>query len=144
MLGTDISESTVGVVGLGEVGQAIVKRLSAFGVSRFIYSGHREKEEGQKLKATFVSFDDLLRDSDFVIVSCPLTDETRGMFNDDAFSKMKRTAVFVNIARGGIVDQVALTKALREGIIFSAGLDVMTPEPLPTNDELLELPNVGK
>lgn len=91
-----------------------------------------------------VSLDQLLKESDFVIVSCPLTNETRNMFNDEAFSKMKNTTVFVNVARGGIVDQGALVKALQNKTIFAAGLDVMTPEPLPKDDVLLSLPNCGE
>lgn len=99
---------------------------------------------GNKIGAFFVSQDELLQKSDFIIVSCPLTKETAKMFNDEAFSKMKKTAVFVNVARGGIVDQPALVRALKNKTIFAAGLDVMTPEPLPKNDPLLSLPNCGK
>lgn len=77
-------------------------------------------------------------------MACPLTKETNGIFNESAFKKMKSTSVFVNIARGGIVDQDALIKALENGTIFSAGLDVVTPEPLPPNHPLLKLPNCGK
>lgn len=141
MLGQDIAGSTVGIIGLGGIGQAIVKRLKPFLVKEFIYTGHREKEEGKQLEAKFVSLDTLAKESDFVIVSCPLNSETEGMCNADFFSKMKKTAVFVNISRGNVVDQPALVKALKEGQIFAAGLDVMTPEPLPPDDELLKLPN---
>jgi glyoxylate/hydroxypyruvate reductase len=98
---------------------------------------------GQELGANFVSLDTLVKDSDFVIVSCPLTTETRGMFNDDIFSKMKSSAVFVNVSRGEVVDQDALVRALKEKKIFGAGLDVMTPEPLPPDNELVKLPNAG-
>ncbi|XP_018319071.1 glyoxylate reductase/hydroxypyruvate reductase [Agrilus planipennis] len=141
LLGTDIENSTVGIVGLGGIGQTIAKRLKAFEVARILYSGHRENPEGKQLGAEFVPLDTLLRESDFVIVSAPLTDETKNMFNDTTFAKMKPTAVFVNIARGPIVDQDALIRALKNGTIFAAGLDVMVPEPLPTNNELLKLPN---
>jgi len=141
MLGQDISGATVGIVGLGGIGQTIVKRLQPFEVKKFLYTGHKEKEEGKKLGAEFVSFDELLQRSDFIIVACPLTPETKEMFNESAFTKMKKTAVFVNVARGGIVDQPALVKALKDRTIFAAGLDVMTPEPLPTDHELLKLPN---
>ncbi|KAJ8967070.1 hypothetical protein NQ314_003116, partial [Rhamnusium bicolor] len=143
MLGQDIVGSTVGVIGLGGIGQAIVRRLKGFEVKQFLYTGHREKEEGKELGAKFVSLDTLTRESDFIIVACPLTPETEGMCNADFFSKMKKTAVFVNISRGQVVDQNALVKALKEGQIFAAGLDVMTPEPLSPTDELLKLPNVG-
>ncbi|XP_025833878.1 glyoxylate reductase/hydroxypyruvate reductase-like [Agrilus planipennis] len=144
LLGTDLENSTVGIVGLGGIGQAIAKRLKAFDIGRLLYSGHREKSEGKQLGAEFVSFKTLLRESDFVIVAAPLTDETRHMFNRTTFSLMKNSSVFVNIARGLIVDQDALIEALKDGTIFAAGLDVMVPEPLPTDSELLKLPNCGK
>lgn len=88
--------------------------------------------------------DTLAEQSDFVIISCPLTDETRGMFNEKIFAKMKNTAVLVNIARGQIINQPDLVKALKDGTIFAAGLDVMYPEPLPPDHELLTLPNCGR
>lgn len=94
--------------------------------------------------AKFVSRDNLLKDSDFVFVIVPLTNETQGMCNDDFFSKMKKTAVFINISRGQVVDQEALKKALRNKTIFAAGIDVMVPEPLQPNDELLDIPNLGE
>ncbi|KAJ8916813.1 hypothetical protein NQ315_005820 [Exocentrus adspersus] len=141
MLGQDISGATVGIIGLGGIGQAIVKRLIPFEVQQFLYTGHREKVEGKELGAKFVSLDTLVRESDFVIVSCPLNSETEEMCNEDFFAKMKKTAVFVNISRGKVVHQPSLVKALRDGQIFAAGLDVMTPEPLPPDDELLKLPN---
>lgn len=93
--------------------------------------------------AKFVSFDQLLCQSDFVIVSCPLTTETAELFNEMSFSKMKKTAVFINVARGGIVNQRALFQALKKETIFAAGLDVTVPEPLPKDHELLKLPNCG-
>lgn len=98
---------------------------------------------GRILGATFVSFEELLRNSDVVIVSCPLTNETKLMFNERAFKMMKKTAVFVNIARGQIVDQPALIKALERKTIFAAGLDVTTPDPLPSGHKMFSLPNCG-
>lgn len=94
--------------------------------------------------AKFVSFDELLRTSDFVVVACPLNKETTGLFDAKAFGKMKPTSVFVNISRGGVVVQDDLIDALRTNKIFAAGLDVMTPEPLPTDHPLLQLDNCGK
>lgn len=144
MLGQDITGSTVGIVGLGGIGQTIVKKLKSFSVDKFLYTGHREKPEGKELGCQFVSLDTLVKESDFVIVACPLTSETKSMFNDEIFNKMKKTSVFVNISRGEVVDQDALIRALKGGKIFAAGLDVMTPEPLPPGHELLKLPNVGE
>lgn len=140
-MGQDIQGSTVGIVGFGGIGQAIAKRLIAFDVGQLIYSGHSPKPQAKELGAEFVSFDELLKRSDFVIIVCPLNEETKEMFNDAAFNKMKPNAILVNVARGGIVDQPALIEALKQGKIFGAGLDVMTPEPLPTDSPLLSLPN---
>lgn len=88
--------------------------------------------------------DTLARQSDFIIVACPLTDETRGMCNAEFFKKMKNTGIIVNISRGEVIDQDALVKALKTGEIYAAGLDVTTPEPLPTDHELIKLPNCGR
>ena len=90
-----------------------------------------------------MSFDELLAQSDYIFVACPLTPETKHLFNADAFDNMKNTSVFVNVARGGVVDQEALYDALKSGKIFAAGLDVMTPEPLPADHPLMSLPNCG-
>ncbi|XP_043803991.1 glyoxylate reductase/hydroxypyruvate reductase-like isoform X1 [Apis laboriosa] len=141
LLGQDLRGSTVGIVGLGNIGQAIVKRLKGFDVGHFIYTGHSRKKAGDELGADFVSLDELLAQSDFVIVATPLNNETRGLFDDNTFNKMKKNAVFVNIARGQIVKTDALIKALRNKTIFAAGLDVTDPEPLPPDHELLQLPN---
>ncbi|KAJ8957512.1 hypothetical protein NQ318_020546 [Aromia moschata] len=145
ILGQDIAGSTVGIIGLGGIGSATARRLQAFEVKEIVYTGHREKPEGIELGARFIPLNEsdyLIRNSDFIFVSVPLTPETEGMCNEEFFSKMKKTAVFVNTSRGKVVDQKALVKALKQGQIFAAGLDVMTPEPLPTDDELLTLPNV--
>ncbi|KAK9883391.1 hypothetical protein WA026_001566 [Henosepilachna vigintioctopunctata] len=140
-LGVDISGSTVGIVGLGGIGQNIVQRLKSFKVARFLYTGHTEKPEGKAIGAEFVPMEILLRESDFVIACIPLTKETEKMFNAEVFSKMKKTAVFVNISRGDVVNQPDLINALKDNMIFAAGLDVTTPEPLPPNHELMTLPN---
>ncbi|XP_011880804.1 PREDICTED: glyoxylate reductase/hydroxypyruvate reductase-like isoform X2 [Vollenhovia emeryi] len=143
MLGHEIRGSTVGIFGLGNIGQATVKRLMGFEVGRFIYTGHSRKKAGDELGATFVSQDELLAQSDFLVITAPLTNETRGLFDDSAFGKMKKTAVFVNVARGQIVNTDSLVRALRDKKIFAAGLDVTDPEPLPPGHELLKLPNVA-
>ncbi|KAG0750473.1 hypothetical protein G6F62_003682 [Rhizopus arrhizus] len=150
LCGSQFTNKTVGIVGLGRIGEAVAYRMKAFGISRIIYSGRKRKPEAEdKLNAEFVSFDTLLAKSDYVIVCCALTKETRHLFNYEAFSKMKKTAVFVNSARGGIVDQDGLVKALEENLIGSAGLDVTDPEPLSPTHKLysfsncLILPHIG-
>ncbi|CAG5095378.1 Similar to GRHPR: Glyoxylate reductase/hydroxypyruvate reductase (Homo sapiens) [Cotesia congregata] len=142
LLGQDVSGSTVGIVGLGMIGLAIAKRLVPFEIGRFLYTGHAPKKSADEIGAEFVSLDDLLELSDFVIVATPLTSETRGLFDDAAFDKMKKTAVFINIGRGAVVKTDALLRALKEKKIFAAGLDVVDPEPLPKDHELLTLPNL--
>lgn len=141
LLGHDLRGSTVGVVGLGGIGQATVKKLIPFEVKKFLYTGHSKKKAGDDLGAVFVSLDQLLEESDFIIVATPLTAETRGLFDDSMFNKMKKNAIFVNVGRGGVVKTDALLKALKNGTIFAAGLDVVDPEPLPRDHELLSLPN---
>lgn len=85
-----------------------------------------------------------MKESDFIIAACPLNEETKGMFNSSAFKSMKNSAVFVNVARGEVAVQEDLIEALKNRTIFAAGLDVMTPEPLPNDSELLKLENCGK
>lgn len=146
MLGKDIKGSTVGIVGLGMIGQTIAKRLQGFELGKLLYTGRTRKAEDveEKYKAQFVSFTELIKSSDFVIIAAPLTDETRGLFNMSVFEQMKNSSVLVNVARGGIVNQEDLFVALKENIIFSAGLDVMDPEPLPKDHPLLTLDNIGE
>ncbi|XP_045477781.1 glyoxylate reductase/hydroxypyruvate reductase-like [Harmonia axyridis] len=141
LMGMEISGSVVGIVGLGSIGQNIVRKLGGFDVKQFLYTGRKPKPEGEKLKAQFVSLDQLTQESDFIFSCLPLTEHTRNIFDYDRFSKMKKTAVFVNVGRGGSVNQPDLVKALRENSILAAGLDVMTPEPLDPNDDLLKLQN---
>ncbi|XP_059048679.1 glyoxylate reductase/hydroxypyruvate reductase-like [Achroia grisella] len=141
-LGKDIRGSTVGIVGFGGIGQATAKRLAGFEVARIIYSGHREKPEGKVLGAEFVSQDDLLKNSDFVVLAAPLTDQTRHMINQTTLAKMKKNAIIINVGRGDLIDQEALYEALKNKDIYAAGLDVTTPEPLPPDHKLLKLSNV--
>ncbi|CAM0141497.1 hypothetical protein VKS41_003788 [Umbelopsis sp. WA50703] len=142
LCGSQFTQKTLGVVGLGRIGEAVAHRLKAFGITNVLYSGRTEKPKAaEKLQAKFVSLDDLLKQSDYIVVCCALTKETKEMFNYAAFEKMKRTAIFVNSARGGIVKQDDLVRALEDKLIASAGLDVTTPEPLSPDSKLLQLPN---
>lgn len=144
LLGQEIRNSTVGIVGFGGIGETIAKRLSGFEIGQFLYCGHSPKKAAEKYNAKFVPFMELVAQSDFVFIICPLTDETRKMFNAKVFAKMKPTSVLINVARGDIVDQEALYDALKNNKIFAAGLDVMSPEPLPSDHQLLTLPNCCK
>ncbi|XP_028029280.1 glyoxylate reductase/hydroxypyruvate reductase-like [Bombyx mandarina] len=141
ILGQDIAGSTVGIIGLGGIGQAVVRRLKGFDVSRFLYCGRSDKPEAKLLGVERVPLQELLEESDFVVLVCPLTNETRHLINADTLKMMKKNAVLVNIARGEIIDHVALYEALKNEQIFAAGLDVVSPEPIPADHPLLTLPN---
>ncbi|CAH1396765.1 unnamed protein product [Nezara viridula] len=141
MCGRGLYKSIVGFVGFGRIGQSVAKKLITFGISKILYSGPRRKLEGDQLGAEYIDLDNLLRQSDFVIVACPLTPETEGMFTAEKFSLMKRSAIFINTTRGAIVDHEALVHALKNKIIAAAGLDVMDPEPLPIDHPLIGLDN---
>ncbi|XP_017022444.1 glyoxylate reductase/hydroxypyruvate reductase [Drosophila kikkawai] len=144
LLGQDIRDSTVGFYGFGGIGQAIAQRLSGFDIDRVLYTTRSRvsPEIEEKFNAKKVDFDTLLAESDFLVIACPLTQETQGLFDATAFNKMKKTTVLVNIARGKIVNQDDLYDALKSNQIFAAGLDVMDPEPLKSTDKLLALDNV--
>lgn len=139
MCGPGLSGSTVGIVGFGRIGQEVAKRLKPFNVKKFLY--HSRSEKQNDVGAQRVSFEAVLRESDFVVATCSLTPETKGIFNEAAFKQMKPKAVFVNTSRGAIVEQAALIGALKNRIIWGAGLDVTTPEPLPLDSELFKLKN---
>ena len=147
--GHEIHGSVVGIVGLGRNGLAIAKRLVPFGISQLLYCDFSHNPLASGLNAEFVSFDELLTRSDYVMCCCSFMQENSKMFNSDAFKKMKKSAVFINTSRGAVVDQDALVDALQNGDIYGAGLDVTTPEPLPvghpllTLNDCLVLPHVG-
>eukprot|EP00911_Craspedida_sp_UC1_P002203 UC1_evm2s1683 len=143
LCGLELAGCTVGIVGLGRIGAAVGRRVLAFGIGKLCYTGRAPRPAGDELGAEHVDLDTLLRTSDVVIATCALTDATRNLFNADAFGKMKSGAVFVNTARGGVVDQDALVAALRDDgqPLAAAGIDVTTPEPLPTDHPLFKLDN---
>lgn len=141
LTGIDLHHATVGIVGLGRIGEAVAQRLQGFDC-RVLYTSRSHKPEIEKRYGVqHAALDDLLAQSDFVTVHCPLTPETKLMFNATRFSQMKSSAIFVNTSRGGLVDQTALYNALKNHDIGGAALDVTTPEPLPLDDPLFTLPN---
>lgn len=141
LVGTCLAGKTVGIMGLGRIGYATAKRFNAFDVKKIIYTASKEKDEAKAIGAEFVTFDKLLTEADIIIVTAAFNEATKGIFNRDAFNKMKNTAFIVNTSRGGLINQDDLVEALKAGKIAGAALDVMTPEPLPPNHELLGLPN---
>lgn len=141
-IGVDLAGRTIGIVGMGRIGFAMASRCHGGWGMRVLYHDKFPNEPAEKqLAATRVDWETLLDESDFVSVHVDLNDETRGMFNAQAFGKMKKTAVFINSARGPIHVQSDLCAALMEGQIFAAGLDVSDPEPIEMDDPLLTLPN---
>ncbi|XP_067839454.1 glyoxylate reductase/hydroxypyruvate reductase-like isoform X2 [Heptranchias perlo] len=142
MCGYGLAGSTVGIVGLGRIGLAIAKRLKPFGVKRFLYAGRQPRPEAAaKIQGEYAPLNKLAEESDFVVISCSFSPQTQGMCNKDLFSKMKKTAIFINTSRGAVVNQDDLHQALTTGQIAAAGLDVTVPEPLPTDHPLLSLKN---
>jgi lactate dehydrogenase-like 2-hydroxyacid dehydrogenase len=138
MVGLDVSGATLGLIGYGGIGRAVARRAQGFGMTVLYYDPYRS-EDGN---AIYTELDQLLAASDIVSIHTPLMPGTRGLMGEREFRLMKPTATFVNTARGGVVDQAALVRALREGWIGSAGLDVQQREPNPDpNDPLLALPN---
>ncbi|MBF4616235.1 phosphoglycerate dehydrogenase [Curtobacterium sp. VKM Ac-1376] len=139
--GIELYEKTVGIIGLGRIGALITQRLQAFGVSVIAYDPYVTTARAQQLGVELVSLDDLLRRSDFITIHMPKTPETLGMISDDQFALMKPSAFVVNVARGGLIDEDALHRALTSNTIAGAGLDVFVSEP-PKDSPLLALPNV--
>ena len=142
LLGQDVHGATLGIVGLGQIGQAVARRARGFDMRILYHDRTRHVEAEAGLSAEFVDLEHLLRESDFVSLHVPLSPETRHLIGGRELALMKPTAVLVNAARGPVVDQQALYEALRERRIAAAGLDVMEVEPIPVDDPLLTLDNV--
>ncbi|XP_051993589.1 glyoxylate reductase/hydroxypyruvate reductase b [Xyrauchen texanus] len=142
LCGHELANSTVGILGLGRIGVAIAERLKPFKVKKFIYTDVEPRPElADMIQADYVSLDELAKQSDFLAICCALTPETQGICNKNLFTKMKKNSIFINTSRGGVVNQEDLYEALSTGLIAGAGLDVTTPEPLPTNHPLFTLKN---
>lgn len=131
LLGRDLHSSTVGIVGGGRIGTAVARRLEGFGCEVLVAG-----------RSGTTPLAELLERADYVSLHVPLTEDTRGLIGEAELGAMKDTAYLVNTARGPVVDQSALARALREGWIAGAALDVTDPEPLPPDDPLLDAPNL--
>ncbi len=134
--------STVGIIGAGSIGQHVAERMKAFKTKVIGYKRHLEHIPFfDKIYTTKEGLYELIKESDYIIISIPLTKDTRYLIDAKALSMMKKDALLINVARGEIIDQIALTKALENDQIRGAGLDVVTPEPLPKDDPLWDLDN---
>ena len=134
---TELAGKTLGIVGFGNIGRAVAKIANAFEMRVLAYNRSKKKDE----YAEFVSFDKLLAESDIVSVHCPLNSDSENMFDKTAFKKMKKTALFVNTARGGVMSEDDLFYALTNGEIGGAAIDTLRVEPMEENCILMEAPN---
>jgi glyoxylate reductase len=143
-LGVELKGKTLGIFGLGRIGTEFAKRcIGAYGM-RVLYNNRKPNTDAEKeVAANYVSFDDLLKQSDILSVHSALTPATREKFNGDAFAKMKPSSIFINAARGGIHNEEDLIKALQNQSIWGAGLDVTNPEPMKPDNPLLDMENVA-
>ncbi|TLF45237.1 2-hydroxyacid dehydrogenase [Maribacter aurantiacus] len=143
-LGMELKGKTVGIFGMGRIGSEFARRcLGAYNM-KVIYHNRRPNTEMEKeLNASYVSFEELLKESDVLSVHAGLSNETKGLFNADVFSKMKSSAIFINTARGGLHHEKSLIEALQNKVIWGAGLDVTNPEPMNKDNPLLNMENVA-
>jgi glyoxylate reductase len=143
MLGFQVSGATIGIIGMGRIGQAVARRAKGFNMRILYYDTRRLPEEVEReLGAEYVDLETLLKEADIVTIHTPLTPETEGLINEDKLKLMKKTAYLINTARGRIVDIDALYKALKEGWIAGAALDVFPEEPFPPDHPILKLDNI--
>jgi phosphoglycerate dehydrogenase-like enzyme len=139
-LGADLRAATLGIVGMGKIGYAVAERARAFGLRLLYTSRSRHPEAEAELGAVWRELDDLLGESDFVSLHCPLTENTRHLIDAAALARMKPSALLINTSRGPVVDADALVHALEHGGIAGAALDVTDPEPLPAEHALYRAP----
>jgi len=139
--GVELYKKTLGVIGMGKIGTEVAKRAKSFGMNILGFDPYLTEERAQKLGMTKASLDLIAQESDFITIHTPLTNDTRGLINDEYLSKTKKGVRFVNCARGGIIDEKALVRAVQSGHVACAALDVFEKEPV-ADPELLENPNI--
>ncbi len=148
-LGGDVHEKTLGIIGLGEIGRSVARRAIGFNMRTLYHQRNRlPKEEEKKLNVEYATFEKILRESDFLTLHVPLTEETEYMIGNDEIALMKKTAYLIHTARGKVIDDYALVAALREDRLAGAALDVYEDEPELTEgmrelDNLMILPHIG-
>ena len=143
-LGIELSGKTLGIFGLGRIGTIMAQRCrGAYNMNIIYHNRNRNIEAEKNLNARFVSFDELLAQSDVLSVHSVMSNETKEIFNKDAFNRMKPTSIFINTSRGGVHNENDLIEALNKGTIWGAGLDVTNPEPMYADNPLLNMPNVA-
>lgn len=142
LAGTEIHHKTIGIVGMGRIGEEVAKRAKGFNMNILYHNRSRKAEFETVVEADYKEFDELITESDFVVSLLPLTKETKQKFNKEVFKKMKKTAIFINVSRGGVVNETDLYDALVAGEIHAAGLDVFKNEPITSHHPLATLKNV--
>jgi glyoxylate reductase len=142
MLGSGIMGKTLGIVGLGAIGQAIAKRARGLGMKVIYYNRTRKPRVEDELGISYAPFEEVLSKADFIVLSVALTPETMKMIGEEELKTMKKSSYLINISRGQVVDEAALAKALKEGWIAGAALDVFEKEPIDADNPLLGLSNV--
>ncbi|MGE7918739.1 2-hydroxyacid dehydrogenase [Viridibacillus sp. NPDC093762] len=142
LTGMDIHGATLGVVGMGRIGEAVARRGMGFDMRVLYHNRTRKPEAEEKYGFEYAELDLLLKESDFVVLLTPLTSETKGLIGKREITLMKNSAILINVARGGVIDEQALYEALLNKEIWAAGLDVFETEPVSTIHPLLTLPNV--
>ncbi|WP_153733245.1 2-hydroxyacid dehydrogenase [Sporosarcina obsidiansis] len=140
--GVDVFGATLGIVGMGRIGEAVMRRAKGFDMTVLYHNRSRKHETEEMYGCQYVELPDLLAKSDFVLILVPYTAETEGLIGKKELNQMKETAILINVARGGIVDEEDLFHALHTKKIYAAGLDVFETEPVPLDHPLLTLPNV--
>lgn len=143
-LGQELNGKTLGIFGMGRIGIKMAQKCKNAYEMNILYNNRHKQEDAEKeLGAHYVSFEELLEQSDVISLHAPLTDENKGIFNASAFKKMKKTSILINTARGPMVNEKDLIQAIQEGQIWGAGLDVTDPEPMKADNPLLCMENVA-
>lgn len=142
-LGIELNKKTLGIWGLGNIGYEMARKCrGAYNMDIIYHNRKHNKKAEEELGARYVSFDELLAQSDVLSVHVTLSPETTGTFNKDSFAKMKPTAIFINAGRGALHNEEDLKAAIENGVIWGAGLDVTNPEPMAPDNPLLKMPSV--
>lgn len=141
--GLDVHQSTLGIIGMGRIGEVVAKRAKfGFDMNVLYHNRNRRLDLEETLGVEYSDFKDILKKSDFIVILTPLTEETYHLIDFEEFKLMKNTAVFINVSRGQTVNEAALIDALKSNKIFGAGLDVYEKEPISLDNELINMPNV--
>ena len=148
LMGQNVHGKTLGVFGMGRIGSAVARRASGFGMKVLYHNRSRNEASEKETGAEYVEFSRLLEESDFIVITSPLNEGTRGRFGAEEFRQMKRSAIIVNVGRGPIIKEAELVAALKDGTIWGAGLDVYEKEPeiapeLPDLPNTVLLPHIG-